>query len=70
MVKERKHPTDAVDAIVKWVFKNGAFDPEWYAANHPDVAALGLPAEEHYRRFGAAMEVHLTNLGPVTLILE
>ena len=55
MVKHGTTPTDATDEIVKWVFNNGAFDPEWYTANHPDVAALGMQAEEHYRRFGADM---------------
>ncbi len=29
-------------------------DEEWYLANNPDVAASGLSAKEHYKKFGRA----------------
>jgi hypothetical protein len=29
------------------------FDPEWYLANNPDVAAAGIPPLVHYLRWGA-----------------
>jgi len=48
--------TGNLETIIKWVFKNKAFDQEWYVANFPDVSALGLNPEEHYRRFGAMMQ--------------
>lgn len=30
------------------------FNREWYLANNPDVAASGMSAEEHYKKFGKA----------------
>jgi glycosyltransferase involved in cell wall biosynthesis len=31
-----------------------SIDQEWYLANNPDVAASGLSAKEHYKKFGRA----------------
>lgn len=31
---------------------NGWFDPDWYLAQNPDVAAAGVDPESHYRQFG------------------
>ncbi|MEX5728142.1 glycosyltransferase involved in cell wall biosynthesis [Rhodovulum iodosum] len=31
-----------------------AFDPDWYAAAYPDVAAAGLSPHDHFTRFGQA----------------
>ncbi|MCC7321379.1 MAG: hypothetical protein IT542_10440 [Rubellimicrobium sp.] len=30
-------------------------DPEWYCSTYPDVAALGMDAERHFRRYGALL---------------
>src|SRR2546423_9574503 len=30
-------------------------DATWYAAQYPDVAAVGIPPAEHYLRFGARL---------------
>ncbi|MDV7141407.1 glycosyltransferase [Tropicimonas sp. TH_r6] len=48
--------TSTKNDIVDWVFKNGSFDPEWYGKSFPDVGALDLEPEQHYRRFGALMK--------------
>jgi hypothetical protein len=38
---------------VSLISKAGSFDPEWYLARYPDVAAAGQDPLRHYLRYGA-----------------
>jgi glycosyltransferase involved in cell wall biosynthesis len=35
--------------------KSDLLDPNWYVENYPDVASVGLPAAEHYLRYGTLL---------------
>jgi len=40
---------------IQLIKDSGLFDPQWYAAQYPDVALSGLDPFEHYARFGALL---------------
>ncbi|MGE0416016.1 MAG: hypothetical protein AB7O80_04350, partial [Acetobacteraceae bacterium] len=44
----------AIAALRQEITGSGLFDPAWYLAAHPDVAAAGTDPLEHYVRFGMA----------------
>lgn len=46
---------------IKLIENSGLFDSEWYLANYPNVAALGIAPVEHYLHIGA---LTLKNPGP------
>lgn len=45
----------ATRAVVRQLERLGHVNEGWYHRSYPDAARLGLPAVEHYVRFGAAM---------------
>jgi hypothetical protein len=46
----------AEDADAAALLASGLFDPDWYVANYPDVAAAGYDPVRHYLRFGVAQK--------------
>lgn len=41
--------------LVELVFREKLLDAEWYRRTYPDVAALGMKPDHHYRHYGHRM---------------
>lgn len=48
------------------LYQQGDFDPDWYLARYPDVAALDLSAEEHFLTLGHHLGRGLSSSVPST----